>query len=86
MHSRSRRLVPEFCGAVGIAAVAASVALAGGANTRIAVGLWLVLAARSLASIPFVRVQIARLRHGSGPVTVSDPPRSPARSSPSAPS
>lgn len=72
MRSRSRRLVPELCGAVGIAAVAASVTLAGGGSTRIAVGLWLVLAARSLASIPFVRVQIARLRHGSGPVAVSD--------------
>lgn len=72
MRSRSRRLVPELCGAVGIAAVAASVALAGGGSTRLAVGLWLVLAARSLASIPFVRVQIARLRHGSGPVAVSD--------------
>ncbi len=72
MRSRSRRLVPELCGAVGIAAVAASVTLAGGGGTRIAVGLWLLLAARSLASIPFVRVQITRLRHGSGPVAVSD--------------
>jgi hypothetical protein len=72
MHSRSRRLVPELCGSVGIAAVAASVALAGGADARLAVGLWLVLAARSLASIPFVRVQIARLRHGTRALAASD--------------
>jgi hypothetical protein len=62
MRSRSRRLVPELCGAVGIAAVAAAVALAGGASGRLALALWLVLAARSVAAIPFVRVQIARLR------------------------
>lgn len=72
MRSRSRRLVPELCGAVGIATVAASVALAGGASARLAAGLWLVLAARAVASIPFVRVQIDRLRHGSGPVVSSD--------------
>lgn len=72
MRSRSRRLVPELCGAVGIAAVAASVALAGGASARLALGLWLVLAARSVAAIPFVRVEIDRLRHGTGSVAVSD--------------
>lgn len=60
MRSRSRRLVPELCGAVGIALAAASVALG------------LVLAARALAAIPFVRVQIDRLRHGSSTVRVSD--------------
>lgn len=72
MRSRSRRLLPELCGAVGIAAVAASVATAGGADAWLAVALWIVLAARAVASIPFVRVQIARLRHGTGPVAVSD--------------
>lgn len=72
MRSRGRRLVPELCGAVGIAAVVASVALAGGASAWLAGALWLVLAARSVASIPFVRVQIARLHHGPGSVRVSD--------------
>ena len=71
-RSRSRRLVPELCGAVGIAAIATSVALAGGADARLAAGLWLILAARSLAAIPFVRVQIERMRHGTGSVVVSD--------------
>lgn len=72
MRSRGRRTVPELCGAVGMAATAASVALAGGADARLAVGLWLVLAGRAIASIPFVRVQIARLRRGVGPVRTSD--------------
>jgi hypothetical protein len=72
MRSRGRRLVPELCGAAGIAAVAASVALAGGASARLAAALWLVLAARSVATIPFVRTQIVRLRRGTGPVADSD--------------
>jgi YwiC-like protein len=72
MRSRSRRLVPELCGAIGIAAVVASIALAGGAEVRLAVALWLVLAARSVGSIPFARVQVARLHHRSGSVAVSD--------------
>jgi hypothetical protein len=72
MRSHGRRLIPELCGAVGIAAVAASVALAGGASARLAVALWLVLVARSIVAIPFVRVQIARLHHGFARVSVSD--------------
>lgn len=72
MRSRGRRLVPELCGAVGIAAVVAAVALAGGASAGLAAALWLVLAARSVASLPFVRVQIVRLRRGAGPVAASD--------------
>jgi hypothetical protein len=72
MRSRSRRLVPELAGALGIAAVAAAIALAGGEEARLAAALWLVVAARAVAAIPFVRVQIARLRHGAGAVATSD--------------
>ncbi len=61
MRSRSRRLVPELAGAVGVSAVAAMIALAGGASRPLATALWLVLAARVVTSIPFVRAQIARL-------------------------
>jgi hypothetical protein len=64
--------VPELCGAVGIASVAATVALAGGADGRLAAALSLVLAARSVAAIPFVRVQIARLHRTSVGVATSD--------------
>jgi YwiC-like protein len=72
MRSRSRRLAPELAGAVGIAAVAAAIATAGGEGARLAGALWLVVAARAVASIPFVRVQIDRLRHGTGSLAVSD--------------
>ena len=72
VRSRGRRLAPELCGAIGIAAVSASIAIAGGRSGALAVGLWLVLAARSIGAIPFVRVQIGRLRRGHGPVWHSD--------------
>jgi hypothetical protein len=61
MRSRSRRLAPELAGSVGISSVAAMVALAGGADERLAVALWLVLAARAVTAIPYVRAQVARL-------------------------
>ncbi|MET1001935.1 MAG: YwiC-like family protein [Acidimicrobiia bacterium] len=72
MRSRSRRLLPEVCGAVGIASVAASIVLAGGDGAQLAAALWLLLAARAIASIPFVRVQIGRLRDKARTVRTSD--------------
>jgi hypothetical protein len=72
IRSRGRRLVPELCGAVGIAAVAAAVVLAGDASGRLAVAVWLVLAARSLGAIPFVRLQIGRLHRGRTDVRSGD--------------
>jgi hypothetical protein len=72
IRSRGRRLVPELCGAIGIAAVAASIVVAAGRSAELAVGVWLVLAARAIGAIPFVRVQIMRLRRGQGPVWHSD--------------
>lgn len=72
IRSRSRRLVPELCGGIGIAAVAASIVLAAGRSGWLAVGVALVLAARAVGAIPFVRVQIVRLRRGQGPTWQSD--------------
>lgn len=72
VRSRSRRLVPELCGAIGVAATAAAIAVADGASWRLAAGLWLVLAARSLASIPYVRVQVQRLHRGRADTRVAD--------------
>ena len=72
IRSRGRRLLPELCGAIGIAAAAASIVLAADRSARLAVGVWLVLAARAVGAIPFVRVQIFRLRRGQGPVWHSD--------------
>ncbi|MBX3315096.1 MAG: YwiC-like family protein [Actinobacteria bacterium] len=62
-RSRSRRLVPELAGAVGVGGAVALVALAGGASSSIATAAWLLLAARALTSIPTVRDQVAGL-HG----------------------
>lgn len=72
IRSRGRRLIPELCGAVGISAVAASIVIVAGQDGALAAGLWLVLAARAVGAIPFVRVQIVRLRRGRGPVWQSD--------------
>jgi hypothetical protein len=72
MRSRGRRLVPELCGAVGITAVVAAIVVIDGSGARLAVALWLVLAARAVAAIPFVRAQINRLRHGTISPRASD--------------
>jgi YwiC-like protein len=78
MRSRSRRLVPELAGSVGIASVAAAIVLAagdaGGADrgARLAVGLWLVVAARAVATLPFVRLQLARAKGHPARVACSD--------------
>lgn len=72
IRSRARKLVPELCGAIAVAAVAASIVLASGRSAGLAAGVWLILAARAAGAIPFVRVQILRLRRGAGPVWQSD--------------
>ena len=72
VRSRGRRLIPELCGAIGIAAVAASIVVAAHRSTVLAAGVWLLLAGRSIGAIPFVRVQIQRLRRGRGPAWQSD--------------
>jgi hypothetical protein len=71
-RSRGRRMVPELCGAIGITAVVASIALAGGEGAALAVALWLVLAGRAAASVPFARVQVQRLKSSPPPPTASD--------------
>ena len=53
MRSRGRRLVPELAGTIGIGSVAAAIALADGATTDMALGLWVVVAARAAAAIPY---------------------------------
>lgn len=77
MRSRGRRLLPELAGSVGIASVAAAIVLAAGDSAahgggRLAVGLWLVVAARAVASLPFVRLQLARAKGRPARVAVSD--------------
>lgn len=72
VRSRSRRLVPELCGAVGVSATAAAIIVAGGGTSRLAAAAWLVLTGRVVASIPYVRAQIQRLRHGGASLRVAD--------------
>lgn len=63
MRSRSRRLLPELAGTVGIGSVVAAIVLAEGESWALALGLWSVMAARSIAAVGFVRLQ---LRKGKG--------------------
>lgn len=62
-RSRSRRLLPELAGAVGITSLVAAITLAGGGEVAVAVGAWAILAARALTSIPFVKSLVMKL-HG----------------------
>jgi hypothetical protein len=62
-RGRSREALPEAAGAVALGASAAAIALAGGAPTRIALGAWLLLGLRAVASVLYVR---ARLRLDRG--------------------
>ena len=72
MRSRSRRLVPELAGAIGIGSVAAAIVLANAMRPSLALGLWVLIAARSVAAITFVRVQLARAKGQSSSVLISD--------------
>lgn len=63
MRSRSRRLVPELAGTIGIGSVAAAIVLAHGDSPSIAAAAWTVVAARAIASVPFVRLQLQRAKH-----------------------
>ena len=62
IRSRGRRLVPELAGTVGISSIAAATVLAGGGAGSVAAGMWLVAAARAVAAVPFVRVQLRRAK------------------------
>lgn len=62
IRSRSRRLIPEIAGPIGIGSVAAAIALAGGASMELSLGLWLIVALRSIASVVLVRAQLRRAR------------------------
>jgi len=63
LRSRSRRLVPELAGSLAVCAAAPAVVLAGGGAAAVAAATWLVMAARVVAALPFVRAQIGRI-HG----------------------
>ena len=72
IRSRGRRLVPELCGGVGIASVAAAIAVSGGRPATTGAALSLIVAARAVASIPFARTEVARLHARPANLAVSD--------------
>ena len=72
MRSRSRRLIPELAGSIGIGSIAAAIALTGGSSASVAWGLWIVIGARSVAAIPYVRGQILRTKARPAPSWHSD--------------
>ncbi len=72
VRSRSRRLIPELAGTIGIGSVAAAIALAGGGSVSLASGLWLVAAARAVAAVLFVRVQLKRAKQQPFKLASSD--------------
>jgi hypothetical protein len=61
-----------LAGTIGIGSVAAAVGLLGGVSLSVAGGLWLVIAARSMAAVIFVRVQLLRAKQQPHKRTVSD--------------
>ena len=67
LRSRSRRLAPELAGTIGIGSVAAAIVLASNGSpplaAALAAGLWVVIGARAVASIPFVRLQLQRAKN-----------------------
>ena len=62
VRSRSRRLLPELAGTIGVGGVTAAIVLADGGEPALAAALWCVVAARAVASIPFVRLQLCRFK------------------------
>lgn len=59
---RSRSLVPELAGTISIGAVAAAEALAGGWPRPAAFALWIIMAARALPTILYLRARLRLLR------------------------
>lgn len=72
IRSRSRRLLPEMAGTIGVGSVAAAIVLAGGESGAVAAGVWSVVAARAIATIPFVRLQLRRAKSQPHRVATSD--------------
>ncbi|HUO84802.1 MAG TPA: YwiC-like family protein [Thermoanaerobaculia bacterium] len=63
--NRSRSMLPEIAGAIAMGATAAMMALAGGLGTGLVALLWILITARSVCAIVYVRARL-RLEHGQG--------------------
>ena len=66
VRHRSRELVPELAGAIALGATVSAVVLAGGWQLRLALALWLIMAARAAASVLYIRTRL-RLDRGLHP-------------------
>lgn len=62
MKSKSRRLLPELAGSIGLASMVGSIVVSSGTDLKLAFGLWMVVSSRILASVPYVRAQMFRAR------------------------
>ena len=72
VRSRSRYLVPELAGTIGIGAVAAAIVLVDGGDRSLAAALWCIVAGRAVASVPFVRTQLHRFKQQASRRSTSD--------------
>lgn len=63
MRSRSRRLIPELAGTIGISSVVALQVLSAGLSLSLAIGMWAVVSGRAIAALGYVRTQILKI-HG----------------------
>jgi len=68
-HGRARELLPETVGALAVNALAACIAVAAGWDLVPALGLWALLAARTVPTIVYVRARL-RLERGRDVTTV----------------
>lgn len=59
--ARSRALIPELAGSISTGAVATAIAISGGWPHPAAFGLWVILAARALPTILYVRARLQLL-------------------------
>ncbi len=60
MRSRSRRLIPELAGTLGISLSVSAIVIADGGSTSLAIGMWVVISARAIAAVVYARAQVAR--------------------------
>jgi hypothetical protein len=60
---RSRSLIAELAGSISIGAVAAAIAIAGGWPRPLAFALWVILAARTVPTILYLRARLRLLHH-----------------------
>ncbi len=71
-RGRSRRLVPELLGTIGIGSMGAAIVLAGSGGYDTAFAVWSVAAARAIATVPFVRVQLRRAKQQDHDIRAND--------------